>query len=76
MHNVLMSMSGDIREAIAADGRSLSELSRVTGVDVSILSRFQRRERTMTVESADRLVEVLGLKFRRVPKAKGRKAVR
>ena len=54
-------LSEQLRAAIVDSGLSLQQLARESGVDVSILSRFARRERTMTLELADRLAIRLGL---------------
>lgn len=55
------SLSDALRVAIQGSGISLQQLARESGVDVSILSRFVRSERTMTLELADRLASRLGL---------------
>ena len=50
-----------LREAIQASGKSLSQLGQVSGVDAGRLSRFMRGERGLNVEAVGRLCEVLGL---------------
>jgi plasmid maintenance system antidote protein VapI len=54
-----------ILEAIAADGRSLSELARARGVGPDRLSRLVRGKRTLTLPAAARLCETLGLTLTR-----------
>lgn len=54
-----------LRNAINADPRSLRQLATLSGVDVGILSRFVRGERTPTLEQLDRLAPVLHLELRR-----------
>ena len=49
-----------IRETIRGSGKTLGQLAAVTAVDKSALSRFLRSERTITVETADRLLAALG----------------
>jgi transcriptional regulator with XRE-family HTH domain len=64
-------MVAELREAIRADGRSLNQLAKVTGVDPSRLSRFLRGERDITFAAAARLCEALGVKLVR-PKPRRR----
>lgn len=59
---VHMSVSDSVREAIRESGFSLSELARQTAVNVAVLSRFMRGERSITLETLDRLS--LALKMR------------
>jgi transcriptional regulator with XRE-family HTH domain len=54
-----------LKEAIRGDGRSLSELGRLTGVDVGRLSRFMRGQRGITLTAAAELCKVLGLQLAR-----------
>ena len=58
----LPTLSDQIRAAIARSG-SLYELAEATGVDRGILSRFARGERTITLATADRLVDALKLRL-------------
>ena len=60
-----------LREAIERDGRSLSELARVSGVDKGQLSRFMRSERGLTLTSVDALLAALGVECRFVMRRKG-----
>jgi transcriptional regulator with XRE-family HTH domain len=56
-------MIGQIREAIQDSGKTLVELSESTHVSPSQLSRFLRGERDLTLTSAARVCEVLGLRL-------------
>ena len=49
-----------IREAIRASGQSAGRLGAVAGVDKAIITRFLRAERTITVETAEKLLGALG----------------
>jgi transcriptional regulator with XRE-family HTH domain len=50
-----------LREAIAACGLSLYQLSEVAGVDRGMLSRFLRHERTLTLAVVAKVCKALGL---------------
>jgi transcriptional regulator with XRE-family HTH domain len=50
-----------LREAIQASGLSLNQLGQRAGIDHSRLSRFVRGERDLTLDSVDKLCQVLGL---------------
>ena len=50
-----------IRRAVSNHGTSLNELHRQCGVPVGVLSRFMRRERTLTLPTAEKLCDALGL---------------
>lgn len=62
-------LSDQLREIIRAelkDGSgSVYELAKDAGVDRSVLSRFIAGKRTMTLETADRLAELLKLRIER-----------
>lgn len=53
-----------LQKAIVADGRTLRALAEAAGLSAGILSRFTRRERTLTLPAADALADVLGLELR------------
>ena len=53
-----------LREAVVQSPLSLSQLGTQCGIDVSVLSRFVRGERTMTLPTAARLAEALGLELK------------
>jgi transcriptional regulator with XRE-family HTH domain len=52
-----------LREAIQASGLSLNQLGQRAGIDHSRLSRFVRGERDLTLDSVDKLCQVLGLQL-------------
>jgi hypothetical protein len=49
-----------LRVVIRASGRSASELSAYSTVDKGVITRFLRGERSMTLETAGRVLEALG----------------
>lgn len=57
-------LPGAIRKAIADDGRSLYRLALDSGVSKAILGRFVRGERDMTLDTAEKVCEALGLSLR------------
>ena len=63
-----------IREAIQDDDRCLNALAVAAGVDQAAVRRFVSRERSLTLDSADRLAVALGLSV--VRKARSRKVAR
>ena len=64
-----LTLSEQLRAAIAESGQSLQQLAQESGVDVAALSRFVRGERTLTMTTADRLAAYLKLQ---VTSAKGK----
>jgi transcriptional regulator with XRE-family HTH domain len=58
-------VSEALRQAIRDSGQSLHAISRVTGVDDSVLSRFMRADRGLNLASVDRLAAYLGLALTR-----------
>jgi plasmid maintenance system antidote protein VapI len=52
-----------IREELKDGSGSAYELAKEAGVDRSVLSRFIAGKRTMTLETADRLAELLKLRI-------------
>ena len=57
-------LSRGIRRAIEESGMSRYRLSRESGVTQAALSRFMHGKRGLTLDSADRLMDVLGLEIR------------
>jgi transcriptional regulator with XRE-family HTH domain len=53
---------GAIRQAVRKCGLSLNELSRRSGVSQPQLSRFMREERSLTLDSASKLIDCLPLR--------------
>lgn len=56
--------SEKLRRAIIDSGRSRYEISQQTGIAESVLSRFVRGERGLSLQSVDVLVRFLGLEVR------------
>jgi transcriptional regulator with XRE-family HTH domain len=52
-----------ILQAMRDSGLTQREVSRVTGLDETMLSRFNRGQREMTFKSIDQLCERLGLEL-------------
>ena len=69
-------LTREIRSAITDDGRTNYALAMDAGVDESALRRFQSRERSLSLETADKLAVALGLQLVRKarPKARASKA--
>ena len=57
------SLSDRVRDAIRSDGRSISELSRLAGLQQPTLSRFANGHRDLTGDLLGRLLPVLGLQI-------------
>lgn len=57
----LSTLTDELKRAIEASGFSRYEISKATGVSQAALSRFVHGERTITLETADRLAAFLGL---------------
>jgi plasmid maintenance system antidote protein VapI len=58
-----LTLSDQLRAAIGKADLSPYELAQEAGVDRSVLSRFLGGQRTITLETADRLAEVLRLRI-------------
>ena len=58
-----------LKEAIQASGLSLNQLGQRAGIDHSRLSRFVRGERDLTLDTVDKLCQVLGLRLTADPAA-------
>jgi ribosome-binding protein aMBF1 (putative translation factor) len=59
----------ELRDGIRRSGMCLKELGGRAGVDPSVLSRFLRAERSLTLPTAERLSKLLGLELvRRAPR--------
>ncbi len=57
-------ISDALRRALIDSGLSAYELARRSGVNVAAVLRFKSGERSLKLESVDRLTEVLGLELR------------
>ena len=53
-----------LREAIKDSGLNITQLGELSGVDKGQISRFVNEERTLTLESAEKLAKVLGLELK------------
>lgn len=58
-----MPISDDLRNAITGSGKTITALSRECGVDHAALSRFVRKERGITIETADKLADYFHLRL-------------
>jgi len=65
-------LRGDFRAAFAASGMTRLALSKQTGVSYSVIHRFIAGERDLTLRTASKLADVLGLELRQSAKRKGR----
>ena len=50
-----------LKKAISESGLSLREIARRSGVDIGVISRFMSGSRTPTLDTADRIIEAMGL---------------
>jgi transcriptional regulator with XRE-family HTH domain len=53
----------ELKATIEADGRSLNQLAKASGMSTSQLSRFMRGERDIGFGPVAKLCDVLGIKF-------------
>jgi len=67
---IQMSFSDDLRRAITSADKTANAISKECGIDHAALSRFLRGERTITVETADKLAVYFGLRL--VPDGDGK----
>ncbi|MGD9765992.1 MAG: helix-turn-helix domain-containing protein [Candidatus Binatia bacterium] len=67
----MSTLSEQLRNAIRESGMSLHDLSNEVGISGGILSRFMRAERSMTLETAEKLCAFFGLELS--PVRKGRR---
>lgn len=56
-------LADDLRRFIAADPRTMYRIAADAGLTRGVLSRFMGKERDLTLETADRLCEALGLQL-------------
>ena len=68
----MQTLSDSIRQAIANAGQSQCEIAQAIGISPGILSRFMRAERSMNLDTADKVCAYLSLELREVVK-RGRK---
>ncbi len=69
-----LALSDQLRQAIEQSGQSRYAISKETGIDESVLSKFVRGLRGMSLDSVDALAEHLGLRLTTddEPQRKGR----
>jgi hypothetical protein len=53
-----------LRVAVALDGRPVQEIARASGVSRSLVTRFLRGERGLSLKSVDRLSRVVRMELR------------
>jgi transcriptional regulator with XRE-family HTH domain len=56
-------ISGQLRQVIEASGMTRSAIAQASGVDLSSISRFMAGERSLYLDSVDKLAAVLSLRF-------------
>ncbi len=61
-------LSNQLRSAIRNSGMTERELAATVGISNAIISRFMRDERSMTLETAEKLCAHLQLELREVQK--------
>ena len=54
-----------LREAIKGSGLNKTQLGELSGVDKGQISRFVNKERTLTLESAEKIAKVLKLELKK-----------
>ena len=54
-----------LREAIEESGYTKTQLAELSGVDKGQISRFVNEERTLTLESAEKIAKVLKLELKK-----------
>ncbi|MBL7140809.1 MAG: helix-turn-helix transcriptional regulator [Planctomycetes bacterium] len=66
-----MDIQEQLRKAILDAEVSRYALSKMTGVNQGVLSRFVNRERSITMDTAAKLATALGLELKRTRQRKG-----
>jgi transcriptional regulator with XRE-family HTH domain len=59
------SLDDIVRDTIASSGLTRYEISKRSGVPESALSRFMSGERSMTLATLDKLLDVIGIELRK-----------
>ncbi len=62
-------LSEKLREAIRTSGATQAEIAEAIGISDGIISRFMRAERSMNLETVEKLAKHLGLELREVRRA-------
>ena len=55
----------ELRKAIVESGYTQNQLSELSGVNRAQINRFVKRERTLTLESAEKIAKVLKLELKK-----------
>jgi transcriptional regulator with XRE-family HTH domain len=58
------SIVAELRKAIVESGYTQNQLSELSGVNRAQINRFVSGERTLTLESAEKIAKVLGLELK------------
>ncbi|MDZ4779138.1 MAG: helix-turn-helix transcriptional regulator [Planctomycetia bacterium] len=66
-------LSNKLREAIRNSGATQMEIAQAVGISDGIISRFMREERSMNLETAEKLAGHFGLELREVPERRSRR---
>jgi len=61
----------ELKKAIVESGYNQKQLSELSGVNRAQISRFVRGERTLILESAEKIAKVLGLELVKKSQRKG-----
>lgn len=69
-----MAIIEQLREAMAASGKTQTELSEATGIQQASLSRFLTGKRGLRIEDADKLAAYFGLELRPEEKKPAKKS--
>ena len=67
----MLNIRETVRTAIQSCSESQNAIAREAGIDKSLLSRFLKGERGLSIESLERLCKYLGLRF--IATRKGKK---
>jgi DNA-binding phage protein len=70
------SLSGQLRDVIAARHLTAYAVAKTAGVDVRLVQRFLDSERDMRLETADKIAQALGLRLVEVATRKGQARAR
>lgn len=62
---IIMNLTKTIQKAIETSGQSRESIARETGINRSVLSRFVRGQQGISLTTADKLADYLGLELKR-----------
>lgn len=69
-----MSLEKQIKDAIRQSGLTGGQICKQSGINKAALSRFMNGERSITLDSAEKLCELFNLELTAKKSGKGRKA--